>query len=454
MKQSASCSCLSRLCFLNGAIATSILLSSFIPTIFSSASATLNDSPKAVLDEAWQIVNYEYVDETFNQTDWQAIRQSLLGQEYTSRQQAYSALRRALRSLNDPYTRFLDPEEYNELTDQTSGEVSGIGLCLRRDAKTGSILVVETLVNSPAEQAGIQAGDRVLMVDGQSTRTMTVEAVSELIRGETDTQLTLTIVGRNERQQTLILTRALIEVPNVHYSIKEQNGARIGYIRLSEFSAHASEQMEAAINDLVKEQVEAFVLDLRGNPGGLLYASIEISRMWLQRGSIVRTVDRAGQSDEITANRTALTHLPLAVLVDGQSASSSEILTGALRDNGRATVVGSPTFGKALVQSLHSLSDGSGIAVTVAHYFTPNGIDISRKGITPDIQIDLTDGQRRQFNSNPDLLATEVDPQYMEAVSALESTILVNRDAAPSHNSQPISSEGLHQMGRNLPSQE
>ena len=208
--------------------------------------------------------------------------------------------------------------------------------------------------------------------------------------------------------------------------------------------------MEVAINDLVTDQVEAFVLDLRGNPGGLLYSSIEISRMWLQRGSIVRTVDRQGQSEEITANRTALTHLPLAVLVDGQSASSSEILTGALRDNQRATVVGSPTFGKALVQSLHSLSDGSGIAVTVAHYYTPNGTDISSKGITPDIQIDLTDGQRRRLTANPDLVATEADPQYMRAVSALEPTILVNRDTIPISNSQPISAGESNQVGRNL----
>ena len=165
MTQSASRSCLSRLCFLNGAIATSILLSSFIPVLSNSASATLNDSPKVVLDEAWQIVNHEYVDETFNRIDWQAIRQSLLGQEYTSRQQAYSALRRALRYLNDPYTRFLDPDEYNDLTDQTSGEVSGIGIRLRQNAETGEIIVVETMANSPAERAGIRPGDQVLMVE-------------------------------------------------------------------------------------------------------------------------------------------------------------------------------------------------------------------------------------------------------------------------------------------------
>ena len=206
----------------------------------------------------------------------------------------------------------------------------------------------------------------------------------------------------------------------------------MGYIRLSEFNAHAAEQMQTAIEVLGDEDVEAFVLDLRNNPGGLYQASVEISRMWLRRGPIVRTVYREGESEAITANRTDLTDLPLAVLVNGQSASSSEIVTGALGDNDRAVVVGSPTFGKALVQSLHGLADGSGIAVTVAHYYTPNGTDISTKGITPDVQVDLTDQERRTLLRNPDLLGTDADPQFLEAVEALTPDVLARRDdAAP-----------------------
>jgi carboxyl-terminal processing protease len=170
--------------------------------------------------------------------------------------------------------------------------------------------------------------------------------------------------------------------------------------------------------------VDGFVLDLRGNPGGLLQASIEISRMWMDQGAIVRTVDRKGKSEELTNNQTALTKLPLVVLVDGNSASSSEILTGALKDNGRATIVGSQTFGKALVQSVHNLSDGSGLAVTIAHYYTPKGTDISHKGISPDIKLDLTDQDRKQLASNPKFLATPKDPQYARAISELEKIIL------------------------------
>ena len=187
-----------------------------------------------------------------------------------------------------------------------------------------------------------------------------------------------------------------------------------------------ADQMRRAIQDLGNQKVEGYVLDLRGNPGGLLQASIDISRMWMDRGSIVRTVDRKGNNEEIANNRTSLTKLPLVVLVDGNSASSSEILTGALKDNGRATVVGSQTFGKALVQSVHSLSDGSGLAVTIAHYYTPKGTDISHKGITPDVKIDLSDEQRQKLASNPKLVATKDDPQYARALATLQKVALTS----------------------------
>ncbi|MBA2748387.1 MAG: peptidase S41, partial [Tatlockia sp.] len=174
-------------------------------------------------------------------------------------------------------------------------------------------------------------------------------------------------------------------------------------------------------------QVDAYVLDLRGNPGGLLNSSIEIARMWLDSGAIVRTVDRDGGSEQPAANGTAITKLPLAVLVDGNSASASEILSGALQDNNRAIIVGSQTFGKALVQSVHSLSDGSGMAVTIAHYYTPKGTDINHKGITPNIKIDLTEAQAQTLGTNPTLIGTKNDPQYTRAIA-----ILANNSVAQS----------------------
>ncbi|BAU11178.1 carboxyl-terminal protease [Leptolyngbya sp. NIES-3755] len=394
-----------------------------------SVKAALQDSPKSLLDEAWQIVNREYVDGTFNKNDWQAVRQSLLGREYSSRQQAYTALRDALKKLDDPYTRFMDPKQFEALTNQTSGELSGVGIRLEQNEQTKVLTVVEPLENSPAIRAGIKTGDRVLAINGRSTKGMSVEDASNLIRGEAGTKVTLQIGRQGAANFDLPLTRARIELQAVRASVKQEGKNKIGYIRLSEFSSHASEQMERAIRNLNDQKVDAFVLDLRGNPGGLLQASIDISRMWLDQGAIVKTVNRQGIGDTAYARGRQLTKLPLAVIVDGRSASSSEILAGALKDNKRATIVGSQTFGKALVQSVHSLSDGSGLAVTIAHYYTPNGTDISHKGVTPDVKVDLSDAQQKFLATNPKLIGTPQDPQYARALNFLERTALANPGA-------------------------
>jgi len=407
----------------SGALVATTTLSLFSPALSPSVQASLDDSPKAVLDEAWQLVNREYVDSTFNHVDWQTVRRDLLSRDYSSPQQAYTALRAALGQLHDPYTRFMDPQQYEQLTSQTSGELSGVGIRLRANEQTGELSVVEPIPNSPASTAGVQAGDRILAIDGKSTQGMSVESASNLIRGQAGTRITLRLQRGSADAFDLALVRARIELPTVRYSLRQEGNTRIGFIRLSEFSSHASEQMRQAINDLEEQHVNAFVLDLRGNPGGLLQASVDISRMWIQSGGIVSTVDRNGSTERITANHTALTDLPLAVLVDGNSASSSEILTGALMDNRRATIVGTQTFGKALVQSVHSLSDGSGLAVTIAHYYTPNGTDISHKGITPNVQISLTDTQRQQLSATPTLIGTNADPQYAGAINALREGI-------------------------------
>jgi carboxyl-terminal processing protease len=420
------------------ALCSGVVAATATVTLFGpgrSVRAALQDSPKAVLDEAWQIVNREYVDGTFNKNNWLAVRQELLNKNYTTRQQAYDALRDALKKLNDPYTRFMDPKQYEALSNQTSGELSGVGIRLEVNEKTKLLTVVEPLENSPAFKAGIKSGDRILAINGKPTKGMTVEDASNLIRGEVGTKVTLRI-GRDATSLDLPITRARIELQAVRYSVKQEGKNRIGYIRLNEFSSHASDQMRHAIQDLTAQKVDGFVLDLRENPGGLLQASIDISRMWMDRGAIVRTVNRQGGSEEFTASNTALTKLPMAVLVNSRSASSSEILTGALKDNGRATVVGTQTFGKALVQSVHSLSDGSGLAVTIAHYYTPKGTDISHKGVTPDVKIDLSEAQQKFLASNPKLIGTKQDPQYARAISVIERTTLAKPNVAqPSQQS-------------------
>jgi carboxyl-terminal processing protease len=408
-----------------GAIATTAALSLLAPNLMKPAEASLENSPKAVLDEAWQIVNREYVDGGFNHVDWQATRQSLLEKNYTSREEAYEALRKALDQLNDPYTRFLDPEQFQALSSQTAGEMSGVGMQLKQDELTKAIVVVEALENSPAMKGGLLPGDQILAIDGQSTIGMSVSAAAEMIRGDVGTDVMLRVTRSGEEEFDVTLTRARIELQAVRYDLKREGDERVGYIRLQEFSAHAGEQMQKAIEELDSQNVDGYVLDLRGNPGGLLRISIDIARMLLDKGAIVSTVNRDGNREEVRANRSALTDKPIVVLVDGDSASASEILAGALKDNGRATIMGDKTFGKALVQQVHSLSDGSGLAVTIAHYYTPSGTDISKKGVTPDVELNLTDSQKRRLYRQPSSIATISDPYYAQAINLLKNKLLL-----------------------------
>ena len=386
----------------------------------NSALAVSKDSPKAIVDEAWQIVNREYVDGTFNRLDWQKTRMELLKRNYKNRQEAYVAIRSTLKKLGDPYTRFMDPQQFQSLNNQTSGEMSGVGIKLEANPRTQQLVVAEAIDNSPASKAGIKAGDEIVAIDGKSTKNMTLEGAISLIRGEIGKAITLKIARGSLRPFDIALTRAQIEVSSVFSEVKQEGRLKVGYIRLSEFSSHSSEQMQKAIKDLNSKQVNAFVLDMRGNPGGLLQASVEIARMWLDNGTIVKTVDRKGGNEDFRAVQGALTQLPMAVLVDGNSASASEILAGALKDNRRAQIVGAQTFGKALVQSVHSLSDGSGMAVTVAHYYTPNGTDIGHKGVTPDVKVDLNFMEQKSLAESPSLLGSNKDPQYLRAIAVLQ----------------------------------
>ncbi len=420
---------------LKGVLATLTTINLLTPIMTTSVKAEMKDSPKAVVDEIWQIVNNEFVDRNFNQVDWQAKREELLDRNYDGKKDAYKAIKKALKQLGDPYTRFLAPEQFQMLTSQTSGEVSGVGVRLAIDKRTQDLIVIETITESPADKAGIKAGDRIVKIEGKPTALMDLEKASEAIRGELGTSVDLQIARPGEKTFDVTITRAQIEVPSVNYALREEENLKVGYIRLGEFSSHAAEQMKEAIEDLHQKQASAFVLDLRGNPGGLLFASVDIARMWMQRGEIVDIVDRQGGHRKFSADGTAITNLPLVVLVDGNSASASEILAGALKENRRATIVGTNTFGKGTVQSVHSLSDGSGLAVTISSYFPPSGININKQGIKPDIVQHLSSEDRNNLKQDPSLIGTAADPQYSKAIAVLKSVDLI-----PTYpNSDPIS---------------
>ncbi|MBW4516176.1 MAG: PDZ domain-containing protein [Timaviella obliquedivisa GSE-PSE-MK23-08B] len=402
----------------------------------SQGQAFLQESPKQLIDEVWQLVDRTYVDETFNQTDWRAVRQEYLGREYSSREAAYDAIREMLEKLNDPYTRFLDPQAFRSMQVDTSGELTGVGIQLSQDEETKALIVVAPIEGTPASQAGILARDVITKIDGQSTEGMDSTAAVSLIRGEVGTEVVLTI-KRGDREIDFPLKRAQIPIHPVRYSKEDSPNGPIGYIRLSQFSAKAGDEFKAAIQDLEKQNVTGYVLDLRVNPGGLLYSAIDIARMWIKEGVIVSTVDRQGISEQETANNTALTEKPLVVLVDGGSASASEILSGALQDDKRAVLIGSKTFGKGLVQSVRSLGDGSGLAVTIAKYLTPSGRDINNAGIQPDVVVDLTDEQRETLFGADNKIGTSEDIQYLKALEVLSQKIVQQGAANPQAAASP-----------------
>nr|WP_017662089.1 carboxyl-terminal processing protease CtpC [Baaleninema simplex] len=394
--------------------------------IHMKGQAFFQDSPKELIDEVWQIINKNYVDATFNQVDWRAVRNDYLNRSYTSQEEAYDAIREMLEQLEDPYTRFMDPDEFRSMQIDTSGELTGVGIQLAQDEETNKLVVVSPIEDTPAFEAGIQSQDIIAEIDGRSTEGMDINEAVNLIRGPVGSEVVLTVL-RNDREIEFPITRARIEIHPVRYSYREDLPGGVGYIRLTQFSQLATEEMRDAIRELEDRGVEAYVLDLRANPGGLLQASIEIARMWLDEGKIVSTVDRQGISEVQRANGRALTDKPLVVLVDGGSASASEILSGALQDNDRAVLVGTQTFGKGLVQSVRPVGNGSGLAVTIAKYFTPNGRDINQEGIPPDIESELSEESREALRTDRTLIGTLQDPQYSQAIEVLQSASIATQ---------------------------
>ncbi len=392
--------------------------------IHSQGQALFKEGPKEIVDEVWQIIHRQYVDGTFNQVDWQAVRKEYLNNKtYTNKEQAYKSIREMLKKLDDPYTRFMDPKEFQNMQVDTSGELTGVGITIGLDDETKKLTVIAPLEDTPAFKAGILAKDVITKIDGKSTEGMDTNQAVTLIRGEPGSKVNLTI-SRNGKEKDYLITRAKIEIHPVDYSLKQTPAGKTGYIRLKQFSANASKEMRDAIRDLEKKNVDGYVLDLRNNPGGLLFSSIEIARMWLKDGTIVSTIDRKGVVEKEAATGRSLTDKPLVVLVDKGSASASEILSGALQDNKRAVLVGSKTFGKGLVQSVRPLNDGSGVAVTIAKYHTPSGADINKSGIKPDIKVELSDEQRQNlWLKQRDKLATLQDPQFAKAVEELKKEI-------------------------------
>lgn len=366
---------------------------SFIGLIFGLAVTlpigAFAETPQDLYDYVWKNVNSKYVDQTNNEQNWARWRHKY-DASIKTQEDAYVAIATMLASLNDPYTRFLDPKEFAEETSSIQGSLKGIGIQIA--VKDGKLMVIAPLEGTPAEQAGLLADDEILEIDGVSTKGITVDKAADKIRGKEGTSVNLLIKRKNTEPKVYRITRANIEIKSISQktpfdTVVPEN---MSYIKISSFLSRnlTKEFTNVLANSLDKD---GYIIDLRSNPGGLLDNAINISDMFLSGGVIVSTVDRDGYKISQRAARTVYTQKPVVVLINKGSASASEILSGALKDHGRAIIIGEKSFGKGLVQEVNHLPLSAGMNITIQKYLTPSGSDIHKKGIMPDIEIELTE---------------------------------------------------------------
>lgn len=310
-----------------------------------------------------------------------------------------------LEVLDDPYARYYLPADYDRFSDTLDGTYSGVGMELQETPD--GLFVVTVFEGTPAEEVGIASGDQIIAVDGEDVRDEPIEAVVDLIRGEPETEVTLGL-ERNGEELEVSPVRAEIEIPLLEHELLDD---QVGYIRLNQFISGAGEAVRAAADDLLSAGAEGLVLDLRGNPGGLLPEAVGVASVFVDDGPVV-IVEAGDESETFEASGGAI-DAPLVVLVDGGSASASEIVAGAVRDTSRGQVVGETTFGKGTVQAIRSLSDGSGLKFTNARYLTPAGDSIEEVGVEPDRVVEAAE--------DPD--GPDDDPQLSAAREELRQLI-------------------------------
>lgn len=363
-------------------IATFVVLACLtFTTVYQQPAAGHRVAPADTYHRAWQLVHDNYYDGNFNGKNWNDFEHKFDNQIKTPAD-AQKYIKVMLESLNDPYTRYLDPRAFQDENDAIDARIVGIGINLQQSKDLQKLIVTRTIEGGPAETAGVRTRDEIVGIDGTSAIGMTPEQAADKIRGKAGSPVQLSLKSEgNGPVHAVNITRQEIVIHAVSAKMLKDNN--IGLINLSTFiSNDASREFKAALSKL--SRADGLIIDLRDNPGGLLSNALEISDMLLEGGAIVSTVSRHGRHTDIASGEPA-THQPIVLLVDEESASASEILASALKDNGRAVVVGNKTYGKGLVQEINRLPGGAAIHITVSRYLTAAGTDINKVGVIPDI---------------------------------------------------------------------
>lgn len=322
-----------------------------------------------VIDQAWGFIFHDYVE--LDRLDASKLSQA--------------AIKAIVETLDDPHTAYLTPETYKLSLSSFQGKFEGIGATVAM--QDGKITIIAPIEGSPAEKAGIKAGDIVLEIDGRNTQGMSLEEAVLYIRGPAGTSVKLLIQHKDEDKPVeLEIVRAQINIISVRTEMKED----YAYIRISQFAERTGEEFSSALQSILHESPEGIILDMRSNPGGVLTEVVSVASHFIKEGLVLSVVDNGGNKTDMNVISTDfITDLPMVVLVNQYSASGSEVLAGALQDHNRATIAGSTTFGKGSVNILRQLRDGSGLYITTARWLTPNGHIIENKGIEPDQKLEL-----------------------------------------------------------------
>ena len=350
-------------------LVVSLALSFGTGCTFTTATSPNSEPGLEIIEEAWQIIFEEYVEKD----------------KLDAAKLSEAAIKGMLEALDDPYTSYLNAQTYQMSKGDLAGKFEGIGAYV--GIRDEQLIIISPIPDSPADRAGIRAGDIILAVEDTPTVGMSLEEVVLRIRGPEGTPIRLLILHQGDTEpEEIEIIRAEIKVPSVTFEMKED----IAYIRIYHFSQRTNAELRVILEDIAEQEATGIILDLRSNPGGLLNAVVDVANRFLTEGVVLFVLDNQGkQTSWPVEPRTITTDLPLVALSDNLSASASEVLIGALQDHGRATIAGVTTFGKGSVNTLNQLKDGSGLYITTARWLTPNGRLIAGKGIEPDFVLEL-----------------------------------------------------------------